>query len=408
LASSRRTSKAEPDPGRLSAAPEETPVRVLLVIKQLGMGGAERLLVSVLNTHDRSRFAAEVAYIVQWDDALGQSIADGGTPVHSLGVDGDLDVRWIGRLRALLVRGDYDIVHTHSPIAASVVRVLVRTLPAAKRPRVVSTEHDAWQSYRRLTRIANALTMPLDDATLTVSEILRETMPAPLRSDTRVVVHGVPTAQLDALRRKRNAVRATLGVKPDEVFVVTVANMVVKKRYEDLLDAAGLVVREAPRARFYAVGRETVLSPAYYRRHADLGLGDHFVFLGARPDATELMAGADLFVLASDFEGNSIAIMEALALGVPVINTAAGGTIVRHNVEGKVVPRRDPRRLAAAILELVEDDPLRTAMSNRALSRARALDISVATRKIESVYDDVLSNRPTAAKRLRRAIPFQS
>ena len=128
--------------GLPSRAPGE-PLRVLLVIKCLGYGGAERLLVDMVATVDRSRFNYEVAYVLREQDALVPAIRAGGTPVHSLGAAHNADLRWMAALRRLLVTGRYDVVHFHLPYAAAFGQLVVASLPALRPGRASSTPNTA-------------------------------------------------------------------------------------------------------------------------------------------------------------------------------------------------------------------------------------------------------------------------
>ena len=124
------------------------------------------------------------------------------------------------------------------------------------------------------------------------------------------------------------------------------------------------------------------------RLHAALGLGDRFRFLGYREDAVHLLAGCDLFVLASRHEGGPLAVLEALAMGLPVVATSVGVVpdVVTDGVEGILVPPRRPDLLADALERLVLDTGRRTAMSAAALRRADDLDVVTTVRHLEELY----------------------
>jgi hypothetical protein len=168
------------------------PWRVLWLIKGLGAGGAERLLVSMATVRDTGAFDYQVAYLLPWKDALVDEIAALDVPVRCLGVRDDRDLRWTIALRRLLLEQRIDIVHTHGPYVAGLARLVRATLPRRARPAVVSTEHNGWPTFALSTRLLNALTYPLGDAGLAVSEEVRDSVWPSLRGRTRTVVHGVP------------------------------------------------------------------------------------------------------------------------------------------------------------------------------------------------------------------------
>lgn len=368
------------------------PIRVLWLIKGLGPGGAERLLVSAAEAHDRSRFALECAYVLPWKSALVPELEALGVPVHCLRGDDPRDPRWALRLRRLLQGGRYDIVHAHLPLVAGVGRLVVRSLPSATRPRLVVTEHNAWSTFALPTRLLNSLTAGMDDATIAVSEDTKASVwRGAVRRRTRVIVHGLPVERARAERRHRDEVRASLGIGPEELVVVTVANYRRQKAYPDLLATARAVLDRGLPARFVAMGQGP-LEAEIRAEHARLGLGDRFLLLGYREDAGRVLAGADVFTLASLYEGLPVALMEALAVGLPVVATEVGGVAqaVRHGVEGLLVPPGRPDLLAQALIEVLSDAGRRSRLAAAAEARGASFEIAHSVRRIEDVYISVM------------------
>ena len=122
--------------------------------------------------------------------------------------------------------------------------------------------------------------------------------------------------------------------------------------------------------------------------HGQLGLGNGFQLLGFRRDVADLMTASDIFVMGSAHEGLPVAIMEAFAAGLPVVATTVGGVPqqVRENVEGILVPPRDPTALAAALMKVATDSELRTQMATAATERASEYDIRRAMAAQEREY----------------------
>lgn len=362
-------------------------MRVLWLTKGLGPGGAERLLVEQASAGDRTRVAYEAAYLLPWKQHLVGDLERLGVPTHCLGVRTEADPRWWWRLAALLRARRYDVVHAHSPLSASIARTVVRA--GFRSTGFVYTEHNRWSSYRRVTRWSNRLTYALNHAAIAVSSDVVDSMTPRARRRTEVITHGIDLDAVRAHREARGLVREELGVGPDEVLVVTVANLRADKRYPDLLAAARRVVDTGARVRFVAAGqgpREAEIRSL----HARLGLGDRFRLLGYRPDARRLIAAADLFVLASSHEGLPVAVMEAFALGVPVVATDVGGlgAAITDGVDGLLVAPRDPEALAAAILQAA--DPARRArLAAGAAEAGTRYSVTSSVARIEAVYEQV-------------------
>jgi glycosyltransferase involved in cell wall biosynthesis len=292
------------------------------------------------------------------------------------------------RLRRLL-RREFDVVHVHSPAVAVAVRPIVRTM--RRRPALVATEHNLWSSFGRVTRATNRATLGLDDLHLAVSDEVRASMSPRAQTRTRVVVHGVPVDRLGARKVERAVQRDALGLKDDDVVVTTVANMRWTKDYPTLLRAAVAVTAQHANVRFLAAGQGPL--EAEIRAEADrLPLGDRFRVLGYVDDTPGLLSASDVFVLASQVEGLPIAMLEAMALGLPVVATDVGGVpkVVTDGVEGRLVPARRPDVLAAAIGEVATDPDRRSLMAAAAERRVRDFDIERAARHLESLYAEIL------------------
>jgi glycosyltransferase involved in cell wall biosynthesis len=366
--------------------------RILILIKGLGRGGAEQLLVSAAPYRDTRRFAYEVAYLLPEKDALVGELEELGLPVHCLGGAGP---GWIRRLRSLVRDRDVALVHTHLAYAAVGARLglLGTGLP------LVYTEHIVWKTLHPATYWANLLTFPCEDHVFTVSERVRRSIryPAPLqllpRPPVETLYHGLDPAAAARWADRDGAqnLRAEFGIAADAPVVVTVANFKAHKGYEYLLEAAVMVRRELPGVRFVLVGQGALEAEirAGVRRH---GLEQAVIFAGHRPDVPRIVGACDVFALASLHEGLSIALLEAMAVGTPPVVTDAGGSaeVVTDGVHGMVVPPRDPDALASGVVKLLHDPDLRRGLGRAARERAADFDIRASVRRAEAVYDRLL------------------
>lgn len=365
-------------------------LRVLWLIKGLGPGGAERLLVTAAGARDSAAFDYRVAYLLPWKNHLVPELESVGVPARCLEVRNERDVRWAIALRRLLVEEGIDVLHVHSPYPAGIARVVVRTIPSDRRPRVVSTEHNGWPTFTPTTRFLNGITLAMGDASIAVSEQVRDSVWSRLRRRVETIRHGVPLACIQSQRRERDAARDELGIDPDAVLVGTVANYNMKKDYPTLLHAFRHVASRFPSARFCAIGQGPLENEILALRR-QLDLEGVMELPGYRVDAVRLMAAFDVFVLASRVEGLPVVLMEALALGLPVVATAVGGVpeAVRAGVEGVLVPPGRPGQMGAAIGELVTDPDRRAALGRAATRRGEEFDIASAVERIESIYRQV-------------------
>jgi glycosyltransferase involved in cell wall biosynthesis len=381
------------------ASADRRRLRILLVIKGLGFGGAERLLMETVAAGDRSAFDYEVAYVLAGSDGLADAIRSGGTPVHSLGASRSADLTWLGRLRSLVVAGRFDVVHFHLPYAAGLGRLAVATVPRASRPAVVYTEHSLWNLAAVITKAINRAGISRDQSLIVVSQAAHDALPPTLQGRARVIVHGVSRTQADELTadrdRIRTEVRAELGVPDGELLLLTVANIRPEKGYDVLLEAARILAERKVPVRVVAVGGGP-MEDEIRARHRALGLGDHLQLLGQRHDVLRLMAAADVYVLASHQEGMPVTLMEATSIGLPIVATSVGGVpqVVSDGVEGLIVPPGDPERLADAVQRVVDDPVLRERLGRAAREKSAMFDVTGSSREIEEIYREITGHRP--------------
>lgn len=361
------------------------PIRVLWLIRGLGPGGAERLLVAHAAAGSDG-FDYQASYQVAAKDQLVPELEELGVPCRHLAGG----ARWAPALRQLVLDERIDVVHSHSPAVAVGARLALRSIGRARRPRHVYTEHNRWDAYRLPTRLANAATLALDDEVFAVSEEARGSVAARLRPRVTTLHHGVDRDQVRAAAAPRAETRAALGIPDEHVVAVQVANYRTEKAHEVLVDAAERL-RRRDDLTFLLVGqgpRQEEITALVRAR----GLEDRVRILGFRTDVASLLAAGDALVLSSDHEGLPVAVMEALALGVPVVSTAVGGIpeAIDHEVEGLLVPPRDPAALAAAVARIADDGALRGRLGTAARARSAQFDAATATATIEAAYRAVL------------------
>ncbi len=366
-------------------------LKVLLMIKGLGVGGAERLLERAIPYLDRSRYDYRVAYLLPWKSALVPAFRMAGIPVYCLGYGRVWDAAVLARLVRLLRRERIDLVHAHLPLAG----ILARVARAGGGVRwVVYTEHNVPARYGWVTRSLNALTYGWSDAVIAVSQQVAADVRRYARNGRPrllTIPNAVDIVLTDNHPADRAAVRREFGWPEDARLIVNVANLVPKKGHQYLLAAAQRVLAHDAQARFLVVGNGP-LADDLVGEARRLGLDGRLVFTGFRPDATRLVAAADLFVLSSLYEGLPVSLLEAMALGRAVIATRVGGIpeVVTHGENGLLVAPGDADGLAAAMLEVLRDPERRAALGRHARSHAqRRAGMAEMVRSVEQVYAEL-------------------
>ncbi|MEO7117985.1 MAG: glycosyltransferase [Candidatus Limnocylindrales bacterium] len=259
------------------------------------------------------------------------------------------------------------IVHPHGALAARRARAAI----VWEATDIIAPEFIRRVAMPFVARLADG--MLFNGRTLLAAHRRWATLPMP--HATYVPPVDLVRFATDASRRKRE--RASLGVAPDELLIGTVANTNPDKGLEYLVRAAVRVIAVEPRARFMVVG-------ATYPNHATYAaaLGDElraaglderrFSFAGPRTDPEAAYAAFDVKVVSSVTEGTTTTALEAMAMGLPVVATDVGAIheVVADGVTGLLVPSRDPRALAKAVLRLARDPALRAQFGTAARDRA--------------------------------------
>jgi glycosyltransferase involved in cell wall biosynthesis len=190
------------------------------------------------------------------------------------------------------------------------------------------------------------------------------------RSRLRLVYEGVPDRA--ALPGGREAL-AALGVPPDAPVIGNVAALTGHKDHATLVEALALLRRRVPEVRLVIAG-EGSLRPALEAQVRERGLGDRVVFAGFRRDLDLLLPAFSVFCLSSRLEGLGTSLLDAMAFGLPVVATAAGGIpeAVEDGVTGRLAPPCDPAALAGALADVLGDEARRRAFG--AAGRRRFLE----------------------------------
>jgi glycosyltransferase involved in cell wall biosynthesis len=185
--------------------------------------------------------------------------------------------------------------------------------------------------------------------------------------------------------RRRAELRARLGCAGEEVVGINVSALADGKGQKDLLEAASIASRRAPRLRLWIAG-EGPLEDALRAKQGALGLEQVVQFLGFRADIMSLLHAADFFCLPTLHEGLGSSILEAMSAGLPVVATRVGGIpeIVEDGRTGILVSPSDPGSLADAMVEMATSPDLREAMGARGVARAGAFS---ADRTAEATYE---------------------
>jgi glycosyltransferase involved in cell wall biosynthesis len=280
------------------------------------------------------------------------------------------------KLRALLVSGGLDAVHAHNGRTALAAASAVAL---AGRGAAVATQHfiDPAHAGRggvsgRLSHAAHRWVQRKTKGYVAISKAVRDAMTSRepgVAEKITVIPNGIGAPDHAALRA-REEVRKEFGVAADAPLIVCAARLEPEKDIPTLIHAMDAVVAEFPNARCVIAGegRDKAALEGLLLSTACAG---NVTLAGFRKDALSVINAADLFVLPSVAEPFGLVLLEAMALGKPVIATAAGGPveIVADGGTGTLVTPRDPAAMARAILVYLRDPELRASAGAAGLRR---------------------------------------
>ncbi len=292
--------------------------------------------------------------IAQEGGVLVERAREKNLPVLPLKMRGEVDLFAVSTLRALVKDEGFTIVHAHTSHAHT-LGALAASFLGARRPSVVVARRVDFSIFRRsffgLNRIKYTRGV---DRFVTVSHAIKDVLVNDGIEPTKIsVVHsGIDVAKIEGA--PRGEIRRELAVPEDHALVANVAHMADHKGQIYLVEAAPLVLARYPKVTFAIVG-DGELRPSLEGRARELDVPIRFP--GFREDVPSILKALDVFVMPSHMEGLGTSVLDAMAAGVPVVGTEAGGMreMLEHGKNGLVVPVRDPRALAGAILSLLED-----------------------------------------------------
>lgn len=357
-------------------------LKVTFVVPDLGSGGAERHLVTLVERLDANSFEARVICLGREGELFSEMSS--AVLARALHHNKRQVVRSVWSLARELRRTRPDVVVLRGYSAELVGRVAALL---ARRPPCIVWVHNCenFEPRGRVRRISDRVLERATAAYFGVADQQVDYLTQTLghASDKVHVIHnGVEIDNFAAPDKAVSSrIRGELGLDVDDVVVGILAGLRPEKDHEMFLAAARDVLDRAPSVRFLVVG-DGALRARLEQRASELQLGDRVRFLGFRSDVARVLEAVDIVALTSYSECFPISLLEAMAASRPTVSTEVGGVaeIVEHGRTGLLVPACDQPALARALLELVEDPARRVALGRAGRERVEqrfTLDRSV-------------------------------
>ena len=332
----------------------------------------------------------ETLLVCQPKSPIARKARELGIPHIPLRMIGEVDLFAAARLADILRREKVSVVHIHTPLGHTLALLAA---PFCGWPRLIVSKRTDFSIFRNSFFGLNLLKYAYGiHRYIAISEAVKRVL----------VKDGVPAGRISVVRScvdpdrlargSCNGLRAELGIREDGPIVGNVGHMTPHKGQGTLIEAIPKVLQEVPAARFVIVG-EGALEPSLKGQARRLGVSDRITFPGFRKDIPSFLSLFQVFVMPSHMEGLGTAILDALAMGLPVVATTAGGIpeMVKDGKNGLLVPPGDPEALSRAIISLLED-PKRARSLGRAgfdtVSREFSLERMV--EQTRQLYREVL------------------
>jgi len=369
-------------------------IKLLAVTGSLEIGGGQRQLAYLLQLLDRDRFDL-VLCLSQRTGALLKEIPD-DVPVYGLWGEGARHLHErIWYLRRIVQEEQPDILYSNLLNAGVLCSLTHKTLRRRMgRPRLVLAVVNHPHSYRPLhQRLLKLLYPGADRVVACASEVANY-----LGQHTRVNPQNISTiynaVDVEFIRQRAQAPLEHPWLRDGKVPVITcVARMVPQKGYPYLFRAFQRVASEL-NSRLLVIGDGPEREPMQ-QLVKDLGIAQQVDLLGTQLNSNNYVAKSDLFVLASLWEGLATVLLEAAAVGTPVISTRVSGVedVIDDGVNGFVVPVADPEALAQQMLTVLRDDDLRKQFAQRIAQKVEAIfDVKSIVRAYEHLFLNALSS----------------
>jgi glycosyltransferase involved in cell wall biosynthesis len=373
------------------------PIRTILYLStSSGPGGAERVISNLACSLDRDRYRPILClFRTGWIQERSESR---GVPTYIIPTQGMADWRWVRQVGQLLRDEGVDLIHAHE-FDANVQGTFAAGLAGIPLVATIHGKNYFWEKYRRRLAyrwVSRRATM------VAVSQNLKDFVVEKVgigRDRLRVVYNGVDVLPSCGYDEVRNC-RKELNLPESDQVVGVIGNLYPVKGHQYLIEGIPSILSKCPNTSFLFAGRgqlETELKAEVKR----LGLDGRVHFLGLRQDVARILALLDVFVLPSLSEGLSMAILEAMMAGKPVVATAVGGNpeLVLDGKSGFLVPPRDSQALARSVTALLMNRQQAAQFAEEGKRRAEGqFSLRTMVNAYQTLYEERLKSFPRCTR----------
>ena len=384
----------------INNGPDNRKIRILHLTSSRGMYGAERVILNLIENTSHGKFDVYLSTLI--DDRephyeLLEEVKKRNGKAIGIRCRKRIDLQAIRRLISFLKKNDINILHCHEEKSRFYGLIATR----AERLSIIATNHN-WTSppkwFERFYEYLDAFILRFINRVVPVSDelshrIRRFKIPTRLIS---VIPNGINLKEFHPEKIAANY-RESLGIKNEVKVIGNIGRLSVEKGQKILLQAARRTIDQYPDICFLFVGdgpQEWELKQ--YAK--SLAIDDKVIFTGFRKDISKIYSLLDVFALTSLHEGTPMVILEAMAMGVPIIATDVGGVanIIQDNKNGILLKPEDPRLVSRALLKLLRNPDVSERLSSKAYRHVKErYSVERMVSQYESIYVDIVNKKRT-------------
>lgn len=292
-------------------------------------------------------------------------------------------------LKKVIDNGGYDIIHCHTPVGAMLTRLAAKQV-RKNGTKVFYTAH-GFHFYKGASALNWLIYYPVErwlshytDVLITIN---KEDYKRAKRFKTCKVCYvpgvGIDLEKFNVGYVDKNGKRKEIGVGSDDFLLLSVGELIPRKNHEVVIRAMAILKQNRGLEHFmYVICGRGAYESELKKLAKKLNVEDHIRFLGYRTDIAEICKCSDLFVFMSHQEGLPVALMEAMACGLPVVcsNIRGNTDLIENNVSG-LIARNLPEEVASSIIWMKDNEKIRSQMASRAMCVIKNFDL-VSTKKI--------------------------
>ena len=380
---------------------------ILHIITKMAVGGAQ--MNTLISCRDISRMGYPSAVLTGPEISPEGTFSDlsekYGIPVYEAPhlirkLSPYHDIRAFYEIKKIIEDHNFSIVHTHGSKAKFLGRLAASR---AKYPvKIVQTVH-GWSFFDTMPLLQKAFFSTLEKFGYGLAHSNIVVSPHDIRKgvnwgigkpeDYQLIRSGVEFDSFLSKRGKKRESREMLGIPQDSPVVGTVIRLAPQKHPEAIVDVAARVIAKHPSARFVIVG-DGPLSDYMHSYVAELNLQENFMLLGSRKDVAEILPAFDVFLLTSRSEGLPRAMLEALAVKIPVVATDVGGIaeLVNGLRNGFLCAHGDLDCLSSGVIRLIESPELREELLSTVDQDLKPFSAKIMVEELFQLYTFLMKN----------------